>query len=333
MKQLRTYRKWASRPFTAGGTETIDLPLGADLESIHLYLIGTVTNTVAWTASKTEGLAKLFKRIEVLANGETIATLNGEMLSHGNFARQAGVIKINPNPAIATSTAEIVGFLDFAHVGGIRQKDTNLRTAGFRQLQLRITWGTFADVFTGAGTTSANTLTLSVSVRETKEFGDANGFSAAPEARKLHRLMEKTYPASTVDRIQIDPNLLYRAIVIRTETLGDLSSAVLNNVKVQIGTDMVFDLDAMVIVDANAQDYSIAMPVGYYVIDFAPAPSGLAKIADFLSTMGRTGDAFLILDVVGAATTKVQIMSLQYEYIDAAVMSNAEYRDRIGVMG
>lgn len=326
MKQSRTYRKWAQRQFNAGGTETIDLPLGADLESIHLYLIGTLTNSVAWTSCKIEGLAKLIKRVELLANGETIATINGELLTHGNFVRQAGVIKVNPLATVSTSPCEIVGFFDLSHVSGVRPKDSNLRTKGFRQLQLRITWGQFTDVFLGAGTTSANTLALTVSVRETKEYGDENGFSPAPEIRKLHRIIEKTYPASMVDRIQLDPNLLYRAIVIRAETLGELSSAVINSVKVQLGTDVIIDLDAAVIADANSQDYSWALPAGYFVVDFAPCPSGLAKISDFLDTTGRNGDAFLIVDVVGGATTKLQFCSHQFDWQNDAIAANSAYR-------
>lgn len=326
MKQQRTYRKWASRPFAEHGTETVDLPLGADLESIHFYMAGNVTNSVAWTGCKIEGLAKLIKRIEILANGETVATVNGELLTHGNFARNAGVIKVNPLPAIGVSPAETVAFLDFAGIGQVRPKDSLLRTLGFRQLQVRITYGAFTDMFTGAGTVSGNTLSMNLSVRETKEFPDANGFSTSPELRRIYRFMEKTYPASTTDRVQLDPNLLYRSLVIRTETAGELSSAVLLSAKIQLGTDVIFDLDAATIVDANSQDYGIAMPLGYYVIDFAPAPSGLAKLADFLDLYGRNGDAFLILDVVGGATTKVQIVSHQFDWIPDAIATNNAYR-------
>ncbi len=181
MKQARTKRYWATKYFNPGTADTIDLPLGFDLESLHLYFSGTLTNSVAWTGIKSEGLSKLIKRLEVLHNGETIATINMDIVAGGNYPRDGGVIRVNPGYTAAAQSGEVVGFVDFSHVGGVRPKDSNLVTAGSRQLQLRITWGQWTDMYLGAGTVSAYSLALAVSVYETKEAVGPNGQRMLPE--------------------------------------------------------------------------------------------------------------------------------------------------------
>lgn len=317
-QQRRFNRKWATRNYVSNGTEIIDLPIGLDLESVLLYLSGTITLSTGATACLTEGIAKLLKRVELMIDGRTVASLPGTMLTHGNIDREGGLIKVNPGITVAAHDCEVVGFLDLSLLPGVRYKDCSLRTMGARQLQLRITWGALSDVYTGAFVSSGNTLQLGVTVRECREEPG----SKLPEVLHHHKFFEKSYAASTVDRIPLDPNVLYRGLLIRCETVGDLSAAVLNNVKVQVGTDVLFDVPKAEIIDMNTQDYGFALPVGYYFIDFAPSPRGLVRMLDFLDLYGHA-DAFLILDVVGAATTKVQIMAHEFEWIDAAMEYNA----------
>ncbi len=119
-----------------------------------------------------------------------------------------------------------------------------------------------------------------------------------------------------VDRIPLDPDLLYKGIVLRTElgSTTDLANTGLNNVKVQIGTDIPIDMPALMLADANTQDNGWVQAAGFYTVDFAPAPHGFAKISDFLDTTGHNNDCFLILDVNGNAGTpnKIQIVSHQF---------------------
>lgn len=331
MKQQRTKRNWATKYFNPGTTDTIDLPLGFDLESLQLYFSAAFTNSVAWTAIKTEGLSKLIRRLEILHNGATIWTTTMDMVVGGNWSRKGGVIRVNPLATAAAQTGEAVGFIDFANIGALRPKDSLLVTAGSRQLQLRVTWGQWTDMYTGAGTVSAGySLPLTVSVAETQEYGDGQGGRTFPEFKRYGRFIEKTYSANQVDRIPLDPDLLYRGIVLRTElgSTGDLSTAVLNSIQVQIGTNVPINLPAQMVEDANTEDNGWTMPGGFYVVDFSPAPGGLSKISDFLDTTGHNNDAFLILDVNGNAGTpnKVQIMSHQFAVDQVAAQHNKDYR-------
>lgn len=303
-------RRWASRAFVSGGVEVIDLPLGFDIETLLLSLTGSITLTAAATGVRSEGLAKLIKRVSVMQDGKSIMTFTGDFITHGNFAREGGLLKTNPGIGIATHVCKITGALDFAHIGGLRPADSNLKTLGGRQLQLHVTYGTLADLYTGspAGTFALN---LNVTVRETKELKEDAPY---PAMQRVAKFIEKSYTASQEDRIPLDPNCLYRGLMLRCESAGELSTTVLNRAKVMFGADGVFDYLAADLVDMNTIDLGFTLPGGYYWIDFAPAPSNLAKVADFLDTYQRA-DVFLLLDVNGGATTKVQIVPHQFEWI------------------
>lgn len=319
-QQLRPSRLWKTLNWVAGGSDTIDLPIGEDLESIQFYLHGTITNSVTYTACKTEGMGWLIQSVDLLANGETIASLPFTILTHGNFGRRGSLVKTNPPVGVAANYGEIVGYLDLAHISGVRPKDSNLRTLGYRSFQLRLKYGQLTDMYTGAGTTTGVAITLDVAVDETIEQPG----SRAPEIRKLHRMFDRTYPASvSAEKIQLDPDVLHRAIVLRTELNGDLSSAVINNVKIQVGSTVLIDYPAAMLYDKNSVDNNgTALTVGYLVVDFARQASGFAKLADCLDLHGRK-DAYLILNITGAATAKVQYISHQFEELHDAIAHNA----------
>ena len=322
----RYTRRWITKQFVAGGTDVIDLPLGFDIESLLISLQGTVTLTAAATGVRLEGLGKLIKRANIMLDGKTIYTTTGDFLTHGNFAREGGVIKTNPGIGIAANACKISGLLDFAHIGGYRAADSNLKTLGARQLQLHLTYGTLADLYTGApvGTFALN---LSVAVRETKELKEDSPY---PAIQRVAKLIDKTYLAAQEDRIPLDPNCLYRGVMIRCEQLGELSTLVLNRAKILFGADGVIDLPISDITDFNSVDLGFTLTPGFYWIDFAPAASNLAKVSDMLDTYNRA-DVFLVLDVNGAATNKVQIQPHQFEWIQYQSAGNDDYNKKDAV--
>lgn len=326
-KNTRLNRKWRDIVFVQNGTDTVDLPIGLDLEGLHLYFFGSINVTTAYTGIKSEGLSALIRRIDILADGQTIASIPGTVLVQGNFMRGYTAIKVNPGIAIGNYlTPEVVGFIDFAHVDGVRPKDSNLRTAGMRSLQMRVVWGALTDMYIGAGV-AVPSLTMSVAVRETASGVDELGGNIAPPFRRLHRFSERTYPVSTQDRIPLDSGMLYRAIVLRSELNGDLSQAVITNVKVMVGSEVIMDIPAPMLFDANCNDNGVALAAGYYVVDFAPSLNQQSKLSECLDLTGRN-DAFLVLDVVGGATAKVQIESHQFEVLHRAVAQNNEHHEQ-----
>jgi hypothetical protein len=241
------------------------------------------------------------------------------MVVNGNFARHALPIPVMPGIAVGNYTnVKATGFLDLSAIGCLRPKDSNLSTLGLRNLQLRLRYNQLTDMYIGAGVATA-ALSTQIVVRETSETAQGK----LPTLLHKHDFDEKVYAASTVDRLPLTSQSLSRAIVLRAESGGDLSTAVLNRVKVQVGTEFVFDASAQAIVDSNFCDNDgTAFPAGYYVIDFAPQASGLSKVTDFLDLQGRS-DAFLILDVNGGVGNKVQMVKHNFEWLPDHIEANA----------
>lgn len=319
-KQLRPQRQIDVKYFTPNGTDTINLPIGYDLETVSLYLSGVINVTTAYTGVKSEGLGWLIKRVDLMHNGETIATIPFTIASHGNFARCGSLVKANPGTAIGSYNVEVLAFIDQSHIGGMRPQDSCLFTEGSRQLSLKITWGAITDFMLGAGacTPAVPVISLQCMARETKHLGARTGL---PELKRLHKFNEVPATVSKVEKIPLETSMSYRGIMLRCESNGDLSTAVLNSVRVMLGTDYIYDLPATFIQDTNTQDLDLTLPAGYYWIDFAPAPCGYAKVSDFLDTTGRA-DAFLLLDVNGGATNKVQYITHQFEVMHHHVAHN-----------
>lgn len=336
MRQNRLNIQWNTMAFAAGGVGTMDLPITADTEGLHLYLSGNIVVGTQYTACVTEGMAKLIQKIEIIKDGETIYSAPGSIMSHGNYPRDGGVIRVNPGVTVATQTGEIVGFIDFAHIGGLNPKDSILRSSKARTFQMRVTWGQFSDMYTGAGAVTSNTLVLKVAVRAQKpQPGEDMSKDFDPELRRIAVFNDRAYANSmTADKIQLQTDKLYKAIILRCETAGDLSTAVLNNVRVLAGSDVLYDLSAAQIADQNTHDFEWTLPGGYYVIPFSPTPHGLERVTDFLDTHGRK-DVYLELNVTGGATTKVQVQEWYFEILPHAVAANASkgHKKASGVRG
>jgi|CXWL01.1.fsa_nt_gi hypothetical protein len=321
MNRLRPQRLHESRLFVPNGIDTINLPIGYDLDNIGLYLSGLFNVTTAFAGCKLDGLAKLIKRVELVHDGETLSSLTGEQFFYGNPHRNGFVSRVNPWASVGLQPGSVSGFLDLSLVGSIRPKDSSLRTLGSRQLQLRIVWGVLSDMYTGAGACSPAipVVTLNVAVREYHEIKGTQ----LPELRRLYKTNEISYPSGKVDKIQLDSNVYYKGILLRSESNGEVSVGVINSIKVQVGSDVIFDMPAWMLVDVNRQDLNINLFAGYLWLDFAPAPSGLSKLGDFLDLHGRQ-DAFLILDVNGGPTNKVQIVQHEFEVLHNHIAHNEQ---------
>lgn len=324
MRQNRINQQWNSLAYVPGGVSAVDLPITADTESLHLYLSGNITVSTAYTSVLSEGFAHLINKIEIIKDGETIYTAPGTILTHGNYPRDGGIIKVQPGVAIGTQSGEVVGFVDFSHIGGLNPTDTVLRTSKARTFQLRVTWGQVSDMYTGAGAYTGTAINLRVAVRARKpQPGEDLSQDKDPEMRRLSLWTDRNYPASmSADKVQLQTDKLYKAIILRTEVSGELNTGVLNNVRILRGSDVLYDLSAAQIADENTQDLGWTLPGGYYVINFSPNPHGFERASDFLDTYGRK-DCYIELNVNGGAGYKVQVQEWMFEVLPHAIAANA----------
>lgn len=300
--------------------QTIDMPRGYDLESIYFYLQGGGTLTGAGTAVRAEAPMQLIKRIELIADGKnTIASVSGTLLRGGSWLRR-GQLGGATAPADATAAARTftAAFcLDQQMIDGMRSKDSNLRTSGMQLLQLRITFGAYIDLFTGAPAGALNGYNiLDIGTSEIVELPDSDGNVSRP----LY-VQKRTYQdiACTSTNSNQEVNLpvgnFLRSVMFRAEgsaVAGEPSDTVVNYVTLRSGVDVRYSQSWYPGIRQNAQDYGITTrPTGFLLADLCSSGqlNGI-KGADAWD-LTRASECKAVLDVTGAANAKVSIMTTE----------------------
>ena len=313
--QFRIKRRIAQVAVTENGQATYDIPRGYDIEGIHLRLAGDVVVTTAGAAVRAEAPTQLIKRVELIADGKnTLVSVPFVMLNKGNvFRKQLGKLTPPSAAAIATYSVEADGMIDFALVDGIRPKDSSLRTYGMSLLQMRFTFGQAEDLFTGAPVGTLTGMYVEISLVECVEERDAKGdFVTKPIALKKVAYQDINVAASNANQeIVLPVGNGMRGVILRAEINGEPSDAVINNIILQSGVDVQFNLPAKVAKRINEHDYELTMPVGFYVADmmkFGPSDVKLADVWD----LTRASEAKLVLDVTGGAGYKVTVETIEF---------------------
>lgn len=326
-QQYRIKRRTHQVNLTENNVSTLDLPRGYDLESLFLHITGTANVTTAGTAVRAMAPTQLIKRVELIADGKnTIASVPGWFLAK-NFGReQFGVMTPPTAASIAAYGIEFLGSLDQALIDGVRPKDSNLRTSGMSLLQLRITTGALADLFTGAPAGSMTTFALNVVTIETVELPDAQGKLTDPLFMQKRSYQDIALPASNANQQVILPigNAL-RGVMILTTINGEPSNAVLNNIQLASGVDVRVNLPASTMQRINATDYpnigilantgtnqdSTVLPTGLYMVDLmanGPKDGQVTNAWD----LSKASEAKLVMDVNGGAGYQATIVSTEF---------------------
>lgn len=300
--------------------QTIDLPRGYDLETIYFYLTGNGTLSGAGSAVRAEAPLQLIKRIELVADGKnTIASVTPTLLNRGNVNRNGQLGQITaPGAATATAQSFNAGFcLDQQFIDGVRPKDSNLRTSGMQLLQLRITFGQYIDLFTGSpagGLTSTNTLDIVTS--EIVELPDANGDVSRPLYVMKRTYQELATPSSNASQeIPLPVGNFLRSVTLRTEgapTAGEPSDLVVSEVTLRSGVDVRMQLSWGSLIRMFQQDYNVTTrPIGLVVADLCSAGASSGVRATDAWDLTRASECKCVLNVIGATSAKVQIMTTE----------------------
>lgn len=315
-KQFRVNRKVATIPVAAGGFATIDLPRQYDMECIFLRLSGSVQVTAAATAVRAEAPVQYVPRIEVIADGKnnlysapfwftTLGSYDRKLTDQG-----ARVTTPPSGTAIATYTFETFGTVDFQMVDGVRPKDSNFRTAGLSLFQLRATFGNPGDIFVGGTCNFVGTPTLEVFVQEDVEIPDKDGNVSSPSLLKKVSYQEIALIASNANQeVRLPAGNYIKSAVFRTEgavTAGEPSVAVLNNLQLAAGVDVRWNLTGPQTRAKNNADFGY-VPTGYYITDVTAKGSSGVNLTDMWDVTNQA-EPKAILDVVGSATTKMQVV-------------------------
>lgn len=315
--QYRVSRKIGSIPVTANGFATLDLPRVYDYETIFLRINGTIHCTTGGTAVRAEAPCQIVPRVEVIADGKnTLVSVPFSIAALGNVWRdmeQYGARALTP-PTAATAAdyvVEALAAIDFSIIDGVRPKDTNYRSAGLSLLQLRLTFGGAADVFTGSAVATYSNMFVDVFTVETVELPDANGNYTMPLALKKQSYQEIGLTASNANQeIRLPAGNLIRGCVIRAEISGEPSTAVLNNIQLVSGLDVRMNLTAAQLRAKNNMDYG-QVPAGYYIVDMMTNGPMNAQMSNAWDVTGQS-EPKLVLDVTGGAGYKLQIATTEF---------------------
>lgn len=322
MQQFRIKRTYSTVAMVAGGFVTLDLPRGYDYESIHVRLYGTIQVTGAYTAVRAEAPTQLIPRLELIADGRnTLHSAPFWFSTLGKYdrssMRETGARVVTPPTGfgVATYSVEANGVIDLMTPDGERPKDSNFRTDGLQLFQLRISFGNFADIFTGAGTVAgATAINVEISTVEMVELPDAAGKRTSPVALKKVSFQELTVPSTNANQeVRLPAGNMIKSVVLRIEgnpTAGEPTALNLNRLQVFSGVDVRANQTGNSIRAQNNNDYG-QLSAGYYVVDLARNGSGNAKLSE-LWDVTRQAEPKISMDIVGGAAVKAQAVITEY---------------------
>jgi len=133
---------------TNGNTKTLDLPVTALSKNLTLRLFG---NNIIGTSTATnwyDSPLGLLKKIELVADGhKTIFSASGRMLfAYGHFMRGRVGQQAVPAMTVGTRAFSVTLILDHESKHFMDPVETLFDATRYKTLQLRITWGTAADI-------------------------------------------------------------------------------------------------------------------------------------------------------------------------------------------
>lgn len=320
-KQYRVLRKVASVPVVAGSFATLDLPRDYDYESIFLRINGSVQVTTAGTAVRNEAPCQLVQRVEVIADGKNnIFSAPFWFASNANYGRDllqngARVLTAPSSAALGTYPIEGIGVVDLMTQDSVRPKDSNFRSSGLSLFQLRLTFGQFADLFTGSAVAVASgVIYVDVFVQQLVEIADANGQVTTPIALKKVSFQEVALTSSNANQeIRLPAGNFIRGVTVRTDgltTAGEPSTGVLNNIQLAAGVDVRMNLGGANLRAKNNADYGY-INGGYYIADVTSKGASAINLTDLWDVTGAA-EPKLILDVNGGASVKMQAVVTEY---------------------
>ena len=311
MKNLT--REIGSKAYVSGGQETISMPKDYAYVDIMVKLAAAVTvsggNTSGTLADNAP--AQLLKTIEIRANGR-------DVIKSFDFA---GIVRLTqirygtaPNNTVmangdnqSATACYVYAIIPCAMWRAVVPFDTLFNVKPLTTLEAILNFGTTADIYSAAGNrTTTATGTVYLACREAVGLDENAVLPINKEATSQYEVTGTT----TEFKISLNyaKDLLYRAIFLRSTDTGVVENDIINNIKLQSGGVVFYNLSSITVRNRNKLIYGLeTMPTGYYGIDFCED----GRLADSLDTSGLSS-LDLILDVtVGSGTTYIKVYTTE----------------------
>jgi len=306
-------REVGNKAWVSGGSDTINLPRDYAYVDLMVKLVATWTisggNTSGTLADNAP--AQMLKTIEIRANGR-------DVLKSLDFTGLVRLTQLRygtaPNNTVlangdnqAGTVLYVHAIIPFAMWRAVVPFDTLFNAKPLSTLEALLTFGTTADCFSSAGNrTIAATGTVYIASRESVGLPD----NAILPVNKEATIQSEVTSTATEHKIPLNyaKDLRYRALVMRCLDTGALSNSIINNIRLQSGGVVFYNLSGITTRNRNKLVYAVeTMPTGYYAIDFCED----GRLKDSLDTSGLSS-LDLILDVtVGSGTTYVKVYTTE----------------------
>ena len=301
-------------PFEASTVRTLPdgLPRDAKIADVDLWFKAEAV-VAGGTASGTvcdDAVERLFNRIEIIGDGETLYDWDGRGTYHINTLENRTLPQNTPPSSgdEATYDIDLLLGIPFANRQSIRPADTLLEAHRYKTLALKIHWGDPDGMFTG---TYDRNCTISTSFGVTPIVKEVLSKVAVPY-RRIRRQLEHTIAATSSDypiNFPVDRRI-YQNLAFMTTDAGVRESDILNTINA-LRTGETFDhvkgIDDEALRYLNQRDHGLAAEIAgfynLYLLDNGRIPTGIATFD--VNSMRASLDV-----TVGTGTTKI------YSYLD-----------------
>lgn len=292
MKPLK--RRLGDLAYTSSGSvSTLQLPRNFNYRSLICRVAGSVIVTGGSGAGAVHQYSayKSISKLEVIANGrDTIISVSPDHLQLLNTI-DYGCVPVFTNPtndAAATYSFNCSFIIPFEVHRSIRPVDTLLPSAGLSTLDLKVTWGAGADMFTGAVdfTSAAIQTSTTLSVQSFEEIGLLPGAVSVAKMYTISRVL--TASANSNYQVQLSVGNLYRGFLVQTNVANVMNDTIIDGFSLESGTE-VFQkwLSNDELLDYNKLLYSLETRlVGNHYLDFLDSDGFMSEILD---TRGLSG--------------------------------------------
>lgn len=270
-----TLRKVGQITFSSGLSKGLDLPRRELIRYLVLRIDGRINiTTLGAPVNHPFSPFNCIKRIEVIADGkDTIKSIPGTALFLKGYWMN-GTVPRKTIPTWAVGNMDFSGIMivPFAMPRAIREVDTDLNSGALSTFELKVTYGTGAEIFTTVPTAYTVTyINVDVSIAERINVeGKALNLSVFKEL-----YIEKEVTASTQEFQMLLPvGNMYRGFLIESEAAGVPHDGVINNVQIRSGTQVWLNEHWKRLREANAVQHNLetnaTIEVGNAYLDFCP---------------------------------------------------------------
>jgi len=317
---MRYVRNIASKTLTLGQPETFLMPRNYVNRCLVLRLAGSVTvsGTTNNGAVKSAGIWWTIGNIRVRREGrDTLISIPGFLLYHLNrLLYKTSPLLTNATTGAAQTNTALSGtlILPFENLLGIRKFDTCLKGAGLSSLDLLIDTAAISNMFgsgfANAATVGATAMSLSIDVVE--EVG-VNNWNFGDIRLSL---IAKAVVSATSANFQIKPlpvGNYYKGFLLYSEDTDAASDAIINNIKLKSGSEVIIDVPALDLKGALKLDQQneTAIDTGAYYLDLMP-DGRLNSCLDVTPGSGRETLEMELNVTVGSGTTNIYVVGLEY---------------------